>query len=309
MTTSSEQLRRSRYAQRVRGDNGRLISTICPEATHGKSTGYMTYGCHCDACNAWYDAYRAVQVQRKIHNRFVLTMGLQPHINRCPQAPETPPIGSLPTEDEIEHVELVTLPEGPEFFEDDEPVEKIQTAFDSGAQQVTRAPIEIKGPDTPKAPPVIPSVRERITSVATLEKISKAYFTPQWVAPATGHDTPDLRERRVFEDMEIIVGDTDNLNGPVLWFKERDLADVEPVVAQPQKALPKAKGGRGGSTKPTTFKDLMAKLKSAGCEITTTGGGHVKVTRDGQSLIMPSTASDYRALANTLANARKAGLL
>lgn len=154
-----------------------------------------------------------------------------------------------------------------------------------------------------KVPPVIPAVREMIKTVATLDSIGKAYFEPDWVAPLDNG-----RERRAAGAMEVIV---DPKPKPVIIaFHEREVAEGKPeLVVEKTGGIAKAKGGGGGSQGPKTWDQLKGALDAMGATFEKTGTGHIKVSKNGKSIILPSTSSDWRAIRNSLADARRRGLL
>ncbi len=159
--------------------------------------------------------------------------------------------------------------------------------------------------DDVRRPPLTPGVAGHIKTFDIYEAITKAYYEPQIVSPAVEPG----RERRTYEDMEIIVAQGGTY--PVIWFKRREEVGTGPsqLLAEKPKATPKAKGGRGGSQGPADLKDLLKALETSGCKIEKTGSGHIRVTKDGKSIILPSTASDWRSLKNSLAQVRRDGML
>lgn len=306
MTTSAKEARLRRWSHRVEDEYGRVVNPAAPESVHGTSYGYVGWGCRCKPCADWSSRNGEAAAKRRIHNQLIL-MGLQSRF----RLGGTCNVGELAEKpDHISIIEYAPSPRQVVAVEyDDEPQEKVEKAFDRGVKRQTRKPVsEVHlAPELPAAPPVITSVRERITSIAELEAISKAYFDPQWRAPATGHDTGEARERRAHGSMEIIVGEND---GPVLWFSEREVGTGESEVLNPKiKGIKKAKGGRGGSTDPTTYKDLLDRLKAAGCTVSVTGSGHHKVEKDDRFVILPRSASDIRSIKNSVMEARNQGLL
>lgn len=321
MTTSAKESRQLRWSHRVENEHGRIVNPAAPESVHGTSYGYVGWGCRCERCADWSSKSGAAATKRRIHNQLIL-MGMQLRLRlggtcNVGELAEKPGHGGeggdtlhqgMTADDHaaMRHLQDQVIRFVPP---DDESQEKVEKAFDRGVKRQTRRPVtEVHlTPDLPAAPPVITSVRERITSVAELEAISKAYFDPQWRAPATGHDTGEARERRAHGTMEIIVGEND---GPVLWFSEREVGTGESEVLNPTiKGIKKAKGGRGGSTDPTTYKDLLDRLKAAGCTVSVTGSGHHKVEKDDRFVILPRSASDIRSIKNSVMEARNQGLL
>lgn len=291
MSYNATTVRNERYAQRGRDDQGRLVSLITP--SHGTSTGYVSYGCRCEPCSQWQRRRYEGDLERRTHNAEILRA-----LQRCPAQRETPAPVAKPKPPPVEPEPLVEPePEpAPASVVVDEPAEPI--TFTVGEKAVDG-----------RVPPVIGTIRERIKDQRTLTLITKAYFEPDWSAPAdltrsNGHS----RERRTFQGMEIIVGEGEG--HPVIWFREREVATGKPAIVEDSKlSLRKAKGGRGGSTAPTEQRDLLELLKASGCEVETTGSGHIRVSKNGKTVVLPSTASDWRSLRNTIAAARKQGLM
>lgn len=251
--------------------DGNLVSTIIPEHLHGRPTGYILYGCCCLICKGWKRSYKAELAERQAHNRRI--------------------------------IERIFCEQGLKVQQAEEP--QLTVVEDAPQPQPDRVVVPIRR-EAPKITPfpLTPGVRGRITDVATVEAISRAYHRPEWVAVLE-----DDRERRVHGRMEIIVGT--NANKPVLFFKEREevgTGDAE-ILQETKKAVPRAKGGRGGSQGPSDYRGLIDRLKATGCTVEWTGGGHLKVAKNGRSVTLPATASDWRSLKNSIAQAKREGLL
>lgn len=280
---SATTLRQRRFAERVMVD-GRWVHPTAPAHVHGKSMGYMSYGCRCSPCSAWNWRAKQVSIERQIHNMQLLMQMKTPADERIkiadPGLEKLLDVSAKPT---ITYLDAEPRPPR------QKPERRIKPKIDLDP------------------PPLIPAVRERIGTVSMLEKITKAYYEPDWRAPVDRlHSNDQDRERRTFQDVEIVVGES----GHVIWFTEREVATGTPeIVTASQKALPKVRGTGGGSRGPRDQDALIAALKASGCDVTKTGSGHIRVTKDGKSLILPSTASDWRSLQNSLAQARRQGLL
>jgi hypothetical protein len=301
MTAQRDVLRHRRMAQRVFDEDGFLVSRIAPEHTHGRAMGRIQFGCCCKPCREWSWHSQLRRRESKAHNLRIIEALRN---KSCPQAPELAPETPEPTK--------VVLPTEAQVDE-----EKLTRALSTirtpskktNGHKVTKPTTErvLTRPkvDPNRRPPVTPGVRDYIKDVATYEAIAKAYYEPQVVSPAVEPG----RERRTYEDMEIIVAKGGTY--PVIWFKRRAEVGAGPsqLLAEKPKATPKAKGGRGGSQGPTDLKALLKALEASGCKIERTGSGHIKVTRDGKTMTLPSTASDWRSLKNSLAQARKDGML
>lgn len=255
--------------------DGHVVSTIIPSHLHGRPSGYILYGCLCPSCKGWARNYKAELAERRAFNQRIIDQIM------CASGQEV---------QKTDHPQLSVVA--------DTPVEPAPEPERAVVPLPRQQPVKI----TPF--PLTSGVRERISDVATVEAISRAYHRPEWVAVLE-----DDRERRVHGNMEIIVGT--NANKPVLFFREREevgTGDAE-LLKPAKKAVPKAKGGRGGSQGPSDYSGLIERLKAAGCTVERTGSGHIKVGRNGRSVTLPATASDWRALKNSIAQARREGLL
>lgn len=271
--------------------DGNLVSTLAPDDAHGSSKGYMQFYCHCEPCNKWARRYRLARYEVQLHNQRIIeslskkTGSSQQQARSVAQTNGKLPT-KLPTPDRPTPAE-VAPPQPPKPVEID--LSKVQ--------------IGAKNDEERKVFPVVPSVREQIKTVATFEAISDAYFRPEWTAPLENG-----RERRAHGEMQIIVDP--NGDAPVIWFGEREVATGKPEILQKvTNGIAKAKGGRGGSTGPTSVNSLLELLRKGGCTIERAGSGHIKVAKNGRTLTLPSTASDWRSLRNTLAEAKRQGLL
>lgn len=300
-------LRQRRLAQRERDEEGYLISQVAPPHLHGRSSGRTAYGCCCKACRDWGIAYRLRRRETLAHNLRIIEALRNGTYNPCPEAPapvETPEPTRvvLPTEAQVDEEKLTKS------------LSAIRTPTRTNGHKRSTEPVLTKtdrekyrtvGVTDVRRPPLTPGVAGHIKSFDTYEAITKAYYEPQIVSPATEPG----RERRTYEDMEIIVAQGGTY--PVIWFKRREEVGTGPsqLLATKQKATPKAKGGRGGSQGPADTKELLKALEASGCTIEKTNGGHIRVTKNGKTIILPSSASDWRSLKNSLAQARKDGML
>lgn len=288
------ELRRSQRVLR----NGRLVSDIAPEHVHGRASGYNNWCCRCERCTEW-----SVERDRRHSENWTFNQQIIDRLasqRRSPSAPcvEAPAPARL--EPTVEKVEKPVAP-APKVIQKQppKPVEPLRQYVP--IDEITVGSTDWKF-EPSLVPSLIPAVRERVKTVEDIEKITRAYHLPDWSSPGG----PEGRERRVYDTTQIIVA----TDGNVIWWGEREVAtgNSELITATP-KSLPKAKGGGIGTRTPTSTEDLMAVLKKAGCEVEHTGSGHIRVSRGGKSIIMPSTASDWRSLANTIGQARRAGLM
>lgn len=162
---------------------------------------------------------------------------------------------------------------------------------------VVTEPVEAPPLDWP-VPQMLRAVRERITTLETLGLVVAAYHEPHWRLVMDGG-----REKRAYKSIEIVVADE---HGPILAVYDRKTEPDEVVQKETANGVRRAKGGRGGSKAPTTLKELKSRLPSLRCSWETTRNGHVRVVTPGnQSVIMPSTASDWRSIRNSWAQLQR----
>jgi hypothetical protein len=146
---------------------------------------------------------------------------------------------------------------------------------------------------------MLSSVQQRITSLDMLNRFLQAYHNPQWTVVMDGG-----REKRVADDVEVIVGEND---GPVLAIYERQPLDEPDFTPKKMTGIKKSKGGGGGSSAPTDVKELLERLPAIGCSWEHTRNGHIKVlTPTKKSVILPGTTSDWRSTRNAWSQIQRA---
>lgn len=151
-------------------------------------------------------------------------------------------------------------------------------------------------------PPFTPGARAEITTVDQLRGVLEAYHRPQWSSPVQGDNT---LERRAADGYLLKVNTE---TGVVVFVGSCDQSSAAPESLR-QCARPKRrrKGG-SGSGMPTSYAEVVSRLKELGCEVDDTAR-HLKVTLpDGRRRTLPKTTSDWRAVRNTVAQFRADGL-
>lgn len=329
MSTLQEQRRAARYEDA----DGFLVSKLCPDDKHGTSSGYVIWMCHCPACRKWAATARSETIKRKAANDDVLGTlwadklreqirnDVISELNLCakcagteeqtsqtskpePKKPATArkPL-QLPRVKSPIPADVFEAPTAPPAPSPEAPKPTNGTHTNGADDLLAQLKIGSKVRENGKVPPVTATVRNEIRTVATLDLIGKAYFDPDWVAPLANG-----RERRAAGTMEVIVDP--NGEKPVIAFHEREVAEGKPeLVVEKTGGIAKAKGGGGGSQGPKTWDQLKGALDAMGATFEKTGTGHIKVSKNGRTIILPSTSSDWRAIRNSLSDARKKGLL
>lgn len=271
------------YSQRV-DVGGWLQHPDTPPHVHGRYVGYTWWGCRCPECRL-FNSIRSRDTRLRMKwNRMVIHSLFQ----LTPRAVPLP----LPEMPEALKEELLFPPEPvlPEPVTDPIPVREPAPVREPEKQPETLDGIPI--------PDIIPALHDQMT-IPLLRRISDAYFTPQWTTElASGV------KKRVHGDIEVLVGTGPGM--PVISFRERP--QKEPSEYKPQ-GIPKAKGGRGGRSAPTSIKDLLKALKARGCTVSTTGSGHYQVKKNGKTITIPSTVSDARSVKNAVAQLRRDGVM
>lgn len=151
-------------------------------------------------------------------------------------------------------------------------------------------------------PEVTREVRAEIATVDQLRDMLTAYHTPQWTAAMPN---PPGWEKRSAHGCLVIV----DADGTVVFIGTADQSTAAPESLQ-EKAAPKSsKRGGCGTTLPTSFAEVIDRLRELGCTVDTTSARHVSVTLpSGERRTLPKTTSDWRAVANTVSQFRADGL-
>lgn len=260
----------------VTGANGAPFSSIAEEHTHST---YINYHCRCDDCRAANAAYQRKRVRAKKEQEASRLEGprasgerLLTQDGETGEQEQDQPSGEAP----------VPVPAPPQT----EPVTVVTT---------TAPPTRRQWP----VPPITDAVADRITTKEFYDDVVKAYYEPEITMPQG-----DGRTRRVAGNAQVIVG----ADKTIIWVAETERTDGPSELLQDRKrAMPKARGGRGGSRGPSDWSDLMRRLRRSGCSVERTSNHIRVVSQDGVTTFLPSTASDHRALANAVAQLRKDG--
>ena len=149
-------------------------------------------------------------------------------------------------------------------------------------------------------PPFTRGAAGHVADFAHLEQIKNAYYRPQTIAPIP--DQPDT-QRHMYDGCEIIVaGDT------IVRVGQHEQSTAEPETLAERRKSKHRKHGGAGTMLPTSYDEVIQGLKEAGCEITGEGKHLKVVTPDGQVSTLPRTASDWRAIRNTVSQFRALGI-
>ncbi len=119
------------------------------------------------------------------------------------------------------------------------------------------------------------------------------FHNPQWTAPV--RDAPALlRHRR--RGCELHVRITDD----VVCFVAFHLDSATSPRPAPVRSEPVRRRRRGGAGNvwPTIWRELRARLRAAGCELSRRGKHDLARLPGGGTYTLPATASDHRALRN-----------
>lgn len=172
-------------------------------------------------------------------------------------------------------------------------------------QPAKRAKRKPEPPEVPdfgvEIPEVTREVRAEITTVDQLRDVLAAYHTPQW---RVGLPNQPGWERRSAHGCSLIVNDA----GVVVFIGTADQSTAAPETLREQAAPKSSKRGGCGTTLPTSYAEVIERLKELGCTVDASAR-HLAVTLpDGQRRTLPKTASDWRSVKNTVAQFRADGL-
>jgi hypothetical protein len=264
--------RRRALARRV-FVNGRWIAPI-PTEKHGLPSTYTYFGCRCDECRPARSAAAATSRARTARRstevpRYPVPVPSPIILQASPPPPPQP--RPVPPEDRQDH--------------DDE------AALDAFLKTV------------------IPTALSRIRDAEHAQALARAFHDPTFTMQQA-----DGRQRRYHDGLFVVVSPD---NGAVIFIGDadhpREIRAVEAAerAAGPRtRGQPRAKGGRGGTRRPTSYDEVLTRLAELGFTYSLSGGGHYKVLSPRGEVMppIPATPSDWRSVANTVADYRRRGV-
>lgn len=292
--------RERKRAERVRGENGRWYAPSCPPEKHGTLTGATYWMCQCDPCTgAIRTRQQERQVEREHNDRIIAQLAAEHASTLLAQGPPTPERGESATDTET----------GREQRGDDERPDVVDSQENVADASDVEVLVELPVADSPSpgsridglsVPDMTPGARSYVRDVEHLRQVVHAYHEPEITA-----SMPDDRERRIghgvvltIVDFALVVNvsDQERASGPSELLRDR------------RPARRYGKRGPSGTRNPTTWTELKERLVELGCRVEQ-GKTHVKVhLPDGRVTTLPSSASDWRALANQVSTLRSLGL-
>jgi hypothetical protein len=274
-----------RLARRVPLSNGYLFHPDAP--THGTWTGYNYWCCQCTVCRDLGRRAARLQRERRIHNQRVIERLSQPMVS-------TPAVDPGPYVEPGRPLASVTV------LEPALPPERARKAVSAGRPQPL-PDLEFAWPEDLPVPTVSPGARPFVRDPDHLVAIARAVVEPEVVTPH-----PLGGRRHSYGPVVVVVAD----DGTVVRVSDREQADgPSQLLSSAPRALPKARGGRGGRRKIGSTGDLIEALRKLRVPIERTGSGHWKVhCPDGTFYVTGSTHSDWRGTLNAVAELRQRGV-
>lgn len=181
-----------------------------------------------------------------------------------------------------------------------EPVQRRQPAKRKPARQQSPEPeVPNLGVEIPE---VTREVRAEIATMEQLRDVLAAYHTPQWTVAMPSQPGWEKRSARGC----LIIVDPD---GVVVFIGTADQSNAAPESLRERSAPKSTRRGGCGTTLPTSYAEVIDRLRELGCEVDTSSARHVSVTLpNGERRTLPKTTSDWRAVKNTVAQFRADGL-
>ncbi|WP_020670199.1 hypothetical protein [Amycolatopsis nigrescens] len=134
----------------------------------------------------------------------------------------------------------------------------------------------------------------RVSTPDAKRAVLATFRSPHWTAPV--RDSPGLfRYRR--HDCELRVR-ADGVVCYVAFHTASEPASPRPARVRPAPARRRGRRGGAGTVWPTTWRELRARLRTAGCGLARRGKHWRVEVPGGQIYTLPCTASDHRALRN-----------
>lgn len=148
-------------------------------------------------------------------------------------------------------------------------------------------------------PPFTPGAWEHVTTTEHLRSLVRAYYEPDSRWP--GHS--DGGEVRAAQGHLIRVDES----GTIVFVGLQDLSGGRPESLRPRQAPMRRVHGGGGRRRPTTYKELLDALLEMGATAVSRSP-HVKLRLpNGELFMLPNSASDHRAIRNSLSDLAKLG--
>jgi hypothetical protein len=156
-------------------------------------------------------------------------------------------------------------------------------------------------PEDLPVPTMSPTARASVRDPDHLVAIARAVVEPEVVMPSPRGGT-----HQKWGDVAVVVAD----DGQVVYVgeAERHNGRSQLLTAAPR-AVPKARGGRGGRRTISSTGELIDTLRKLRVPMERTGGDHLKVhCPDGSFYVTATTGSDSRGVQNAVAELRKKGV-
>lgn len=145
-----------------------------------------------------------------------------------------------------------------------------------------------------EVPRMTPGAARRVSTLEAKRAVLATFHNPQWTAPV--REAPGLfRHRR--HDCELRVRASDRVVCYVAFHTASEPARPRPACVRAAPARRRRRGG-AGTVWPTTWRELLARLRAAGCGLARQGKHWRVALPGGQTYTLPCTASDHRALRN-----------
>jgi hypothetical protein len=153
-------------------------------------------------------------------------------------------------------------------------------------------------------PRFAPSAATDVVDADHAREILHAYYNPEITHAGDPKKHPG-REVRIRGRVHLVVD-----AGTIISVGEYDPPpppELSPVLDKQRAALRRFRGGRGNRF-PTTVDELIRRIRATGRPIETTKKHYLVHVPSGQTMTVPKTVHDWRALRNTVMQLKRAGL-
>jgi hypothetical protein len=153
-------------------------------------------------------------------------------------------------------------------------------------------------------PRFAPSAADQVLDADHAREILGAYYRPEITHAGDPKKHPG-REVRIRDRVHLVVD-----RGTIIAVGTYDPPPPDgasPVLDPPRSRLRRFRGGRGNRF-PTTVEELVHRIRATGADIEQTRKHYLVRLPSGQTMTVPKTVHDWRALRNTVTQLRRAGL-